>query len=548
MWRFVKILGIIALGSLIVACGAVSGEGDREVAAVSYTAFPLFPQTACADRFVEHTLDHITTNSFQPIDMYDSNGSGLAVNDLDNDGDLDLVLANLRDNNAIFWNEGQLTFRREELDHGSSRATAIVDIDADGWLDIVFTTRVGQGIIYWHNLGAGEFERLLLPGVDQYAYSMAWGDVDKDGDLDLVTGSYDTALDKELRDAFMFGTGAGVFYYENEAGTFVGERLAEKSQALAVQLFDVNDDGRTDILVGNDFGTVPDNYWLQSDAGWIQSEPFANTTQNTMSFDVGDVDNNGRFDLFAADMHPYANDPETMAAWEPVMAGMIEPLPGDRQVMADVLQIKDENGNFVNEAETWGVAATGWSWSSKFGDLDQDGSLDLYSVNGMITASTFGHLPNNELVEENQALRNNGQGQFVPQPSWNLNQTESGRSMSMADLDGDGDLDIIVNNLLSPAVVLENQLCQGNSLLVNLLWPNSQNPYAIGAVATLETTSGTFMRDVRVSSGYLSGDAVQLHFGIPDGAAIVSLTLQWPDGKVSQISDIKLNQQLFIER
>ena len=82
--------------------------------------------------------------------------------------------------------------------------------------------------------------------------------------------------------------------------------------------------------------------------------------------------------------------------------------------------------------------SSGWSWSSKFGDLDNDGFLDIYAVNGMIADGLFSHLPGDELVEENRALRNNGNGYFVLASEWGLGSTASGRGMSMADLDDDG--------------------------------------------------------------------------------------------------------------
>ena len=210
--------------------------------------------------------------------------------------------------------------------------------------------------------------------------------------------------------------------------------------------------------------------------------------------------------------------------------------------------MRDATGAFTNEAANWGVTATGWSWSSKFGDLDQDGFLDLYSVNGMMTASTFSHLPGFELVEENQVLRNGGDGRFRPQPNWNLNQTAGGRGMSMADLDGDGDLDIIINNLLAPATILENQLCQGSGLLVDLRWPSTANPFAIGATVTLQTSAGFYMRDVRVNSGYLSGDPSQIHFGLPAGNRPFGLIITWPDGTISHIFDIQPNHKLIVTR
>ena len=73
--------------------------------------------------------------------MFDSLGAGLAVNDLDNDGRLDIVLANLGGANAVFWNDGQLRFLKETFPHGDSRAVSIVDVDGDGWMDVIFTRR-----------------------------------------------------------------------------------------------------------------------------------------------------------------------------------------------------------------------------------------------------------------------------------------------------------------------------------------------------------------------------------------------------------------------
>ena len=203
--------------------------------------------------------------------------------------------------------------------------------------------------------------------------------------------------------------------------------------------------------------------------------------------------------------------------------------------MENVLQVRGADGAFHNQAYARGVDATGWSWSAKFGDLDNDGFLDLYVVNGMIAAELFHHLPHDELVEQNQALHNDGTGHFAPAPQWGLGSTASGRGMSMADLDGDGRLDIVVNNLRAPAQVFANRLCGGSGLEVDLRWPASLNTRAIGARLALHTSAGTFYRDVRAGSGYLSGDPARVHFGFPQGAALQRLEIDWPDGAVSSV-------------
>lgn len=508
---------------------------------------PLTPSpTACNGRFLPHDLPHITAAAAERVGFFISNGSGLAVNDLDNDGDLDFVLGNLLGPNQLFWNDGNWQFRAETLFDGSTRAVTAVDVDADGWLDLVFTARNGD-VRHWHNDGNGRFSQTRLVGVDNYAYSLDWGDLDDDGDLDLVTASYDADLEKQTP-LYRESNRAGVTVYLNNGGRFSGTRLSNEAQALAVQLLDLNADGRLDILVGNDFD-VRDFAWLASDDGWHPAEPFTTTTMSTMSFALGDVDNNGRSELLATDMHPYANTPDIMAQWQPVMEMMSHDMvPGDPQQMENVLQSRDDSGTFANIAVNSGIAASGWSWSSKFGDLNQDGFLDLYVVNGMQALDNFSHLPNDELVEENQAYGNDGTGRFAPQPNWALNSRYGGRSMSMADFDNDGDLDILINNLRAPAQLFENQLCEGRSLQLDLRWPGSANHYALGAVVTLQTSNGRYSRELHPLSGYLSGDPSRLHFGFPHGTTLQTLEVRWPDGERTLITDLEPTTLLTVTR
>lgn len=515
---------------------------------VQMLATPLQNGASCTGAFVPHDLSHITQAALPVPRLFDSNGSGLAANDLDGDGDQDIVLANLAGPVSILWNTGGLQFERQELEMvRKARAVALVDVDGDATLDIVLTNGNAAPAVF-RNFGNRTFALLPLPGVNQPAYAMNWNDLDGDGDLDLATGSYDAGRQMETGSNYLFAAGAGVNVYTQDGGHWSRRQLSDMAQALAIAMWDLNGDARPDIWVGNDFDEY-DQVWLQGDAGWQPAALFEDTSHSTMSIDRGDLDGNGLAEYFTTDMKPATLGPQVIAAWVPLMdAAARTHQRDDPQIMENVLQVW-RGDRFVNEAYDRKIDASGWSWSGKFGDLDNDGDLDLYVVNGMIAGDLLHYLPGGELVEENQALRNDGRGQFMPAEDWGLGSTRSGRSMSMADFDDDGDLDIVVNNLNSPAQLFENRLCtQGAALEIDLRWPKSHNAYAIGAMLLLYTDHGVIERDVRAVSGYLSGDPARLHFGVPADAILKSLEIRWPDGALSQIESPPLNHRLQVTR
>lgn len=535
-------LGRPVLALALVACQptpAVVGPGP--VIPVVLAAAPLAPPATCGPAFVTHTLPH-TTLAHDPIPhQFETNGAGVAIEDLNADGRLDIVLANVAGPATLLWNEGGLHFTPEVLPDLNARAVNSVDVDGDDRPDLVFTHSLA-GLTFWRNIpsaAAGErptFHRQALHRVTKPAMAMAWGDLNGDNALDVVAGSYDAELNL-LGNAFLFSDGAGIFAYLRDAEGYTPHRLSPQAQALAISVFDVTGDHQPDILVGNDFDT-PDMAWTRAKGGWQAITPFAATSHTTMNLAWGDIDNTGRPALFATDMRPFATtDVETWAAWLPLMARMPRRLSEhDPQKMRNTLQVPDAAGRYVEQSIARGLDATGWSWSGKFGDLDNDGWLDLYVVNGMLDADLLGYLPGAELVEPNQAFRNVGAGVFVPAPEWGLGSTASGRGLSVADLDNDGRLDLVVNNLNSPAQLFENQTCGGASLEVDLRWPGSGNTRALGARLSLHTSAGTFTREVLVSNGYLSSDPSRVHFGFPAAAVLESLEVRWPDGAHTRLA------------
>ena len=493
--------------------------------------------------FVAHDLDHTSLGRTNPIKGFDGNGSGVALGDLNDDGLIDIVLATQVGDASIFWNKGELRFERQALPAQSTKAVAIVDVDGDGRLDIAFTHNVLYPS-YWRNQN-GKFVETRLSGVRYPAFSFLWDDLYGKGQLDLVTASYDPILEAENRDGFLFGDGAGVLVHSPNADGYSEQRLFKKSFGLSLAAFDTNNDGRRDIIVGNDFD-LPDMAWQQSPEGqWTKAQPFVRFSKHTMSFSVADINNDGSPELFSTDMKPDFRDIKTLAQWIPLMERTYKKARYKApQKTENYMQMRRGQG-FQNMAYELGLDATGWSWSAKFGDLDNDGFEDLYVVNGMTDIEQFPYLANGELIEENQAFRNRQGRHFDRVPSWNLGSTRSARGMSMADLDNDGDLEIVVNNIGSKAQLFENQLCGNPAIQVELRWLGTKNTRGIGSQIILHSGDTQQWRQVTSVSGFISGDAPRVHFSTAQPQTQVEVI--WPDGKRS-ITEAKAGSRLILTR
>jgi enediyne biosynthesis protein E4 len=540
-------ISTIAFPSISPVSAAISAAAPSKplsVAVTSETTKYAVPATNCARSFQPHALPHTTHARGKRVLPYDTNGSGLAIGDLDKDGNTDIVLGDLRSTTSVLWNNGNFAFDRKPLDdteggisETETRAVSIVDVDNDGKLDIA-TTHTRGGVSIWHNNGNRTFTSTSIEEVIAPAYAMIWDDIDADGDLDFVTSSYDALLEKEQGTSFLTSAGGGVQVYINKGnGGFKATRLERQTQTLAMTMFDVDGDAKRDLVVGNDFG-VPDMIWSvkgSDPSAWKPVAPFKRITKNTMGFAIGDFDNNGLFDLFASDMKPNLADVKVASQWMPLMERSFQKLQrSSTQRAENVLQQQKTSAKFGNEAYKKQIDATGWSWSTQFGDLDNDGVEDLYVVNGMIDHEVLPYLPNDEIREQNFAYRATRKGEFLRNSSWGLNATDSGRAMALADLNNDGRLDVVVNNLRSKSMVYENRLCGGASTTFRLKWDGVQNSAAFGATIRVHTKSGSMLRLVSPTGGYLTGLDGTVHFGIgtaePTGVEIV-----WPDGKASQL-------------
>lgn len=550
---------IMAIGMIVGACASTDASttaepsalpgvdsepeslGDVDLVEAQLTSQRLSAPTTCSTGFVGHDLDHTTTGPGDTASTFDGTGAGVGIGDLDRDGDLDIVLANLSSTSTILENQGELSFSSHALEAGRFRAVAIVDASGDHWPDIVMTTGLGTPVIYT-NPGTGDldsWERGVIDGVRAIAYSMAWTDLSGDGDLDLVTGSYNAELTFR-RNSPVLGDDTGVILHERDGDDFTVTRLSETAQALALVTSDIDGDGRTDIYVGNDLAT-PDFLWLDTATGWTPTTPFTTTSYSTMSVDSADLDNDGRNEFFTTDMAPAEPDDRYREVAEDLAAA---PVVDDIQIPVNVLNDPD-GSTFTNLAPGEAIETTGWSWSGLFGDLDNDGLQDLYVANGMRSDALFDFLPDARLVEENQAFRNES-GNLVPVDEWGLGAVEGGRGMAFADLDSDGDLDIVINNLDTPSRLFENQLC-GNAVEVELEWLGTDNIDALGATVSLQAGEETLTRSITSSRGYLSSSPPTAHFGVGQ-TEIGDITVTWPDGRTSTVSNVDVNSRHTISR
>ncbi|MEY3989046.1 MAG: hypothetical protein RI985_127 [Chloroflexota bacterium] len=533
---------------ILSACSSVAHAPawDSPTVDTTITSNSLSKPSVCTNTFRKIPLQH-TVKLPEPVTLFVSNGSGVATGDVNGDGLIDIVLANIAGDTTLALNQGALRFEEIGLSLPHTRAIQLVDVDGDGLIDISATHR-NAGMSILKNMGGTPptFQNIAHTIRTKNTYSMLWHDFDGDGLLDVVTGSYDAEVLRGGSQSLFEHQHRGVFLHQQTIdGTFVTTQLATEANALAITALDVDYDGHDDIVVGNDFD-LRDAVWIHQNGTWVYHEPFVSTPHSTMSYDVGDVNRDGQPELFAADMNPYQTDVVTMASWLPVTSNMNQFHPADDpQLMENAMLQRQQNGRWSTIGRAVATTATGWSWSSRLNDFDNDGWLDLYVVNGMIAQELFPYLADHALVEENQALRFDGQ-RFVPMPQWQLNDTASGRGMATADFDNDGDIDVVINNLQSASVIYENQLCGGNSIQLDLRQTGT-NPFAVGAHIRVVTDAGTDWQSVMLGRGYLSGATTRIHVGLGE-RVIQAIDIRWPDGKTSRITAPAAHRIYTIER
>lgn len=550
------------------------------------------------------------------------NGSGVAAGDVDGDGWTDVFCAGFDNDCALFRNRGGWRFENITATAGVAltgydcTGAAMADLDGDRDLDLVVNT-LTQGTLILLNDGNGVFQPAgtpLLP--DRGAMTATLADVNGDGFLDLYIANYRTralmdmpntrmtfkkvggqtvvdtvngrpASDPEFAGRFTVNAAGGIeehgepdALFLNQGGTnflevswtggaFLdpsGEPLSEppRDWGLAAMFRDVNQDGRPDLYVCNDFQS-PDRLWLNLGQGRFQLAPplaLRRTSLSSMAVDFADLNHDGHDDFLALEM--LSRDHGQRMRWvretfphQPVI-GRYDDRP---QIEQNTLQLGRGDGSWSEIAQLAGLEATEWAWGCAFLDVDLDGWDDVLVVNGMeragrdldaaeqLRALRQGRRLSDtdvfqarrlfpRLATPNLAFRNQGDLTFRDtSQEWGFQLAAVSQSIALADLDNDGDVDVLVGNLNQPAAVYRNN-ATAPRLGVRLAG-RPPNTRGIGARIELVGAGRTLSQEMIAGGRYLAGDDPIRSFAALGDATTVRV--RWPSGRISELQGVRPN-------
>ena len=536
------------------------------------------------------------------VNLYD-HGSGVAVADIDNDGDDDIYLVNELGANALFRNDGKGRFTDITkaagvgIDDKICVAATFADVDGDGFPDLyVTTTRAGN--VFFHNKGDGTFEDATLKAGLQFnghSEQATFFDADGDGQLDLLlTNSARWTIDQyDDKEKYFIGRRSvfdlmdspleyNHFYRNLGNGTFSDETkesgLAGVGWGGDTAVFDCDDDGDLDVFIANMFGRsilfANDGKGHFTD---VTKETLGRTSWGTVGAKAFDYDGDGRLDLFLVDMHsdmwmppdkPTSEIPETKKFGSPFGPLTVEQLASDpgalkfkdrrpydpKEVVFGNSLFHNLGGSRYEEVSDRAGTETLWPWGVAAGDFDGDGFMDAFIPSGMGFPYQYVRSP---------LLMNNGNGTFtdrsaaagvaVPRGGKLLEMkiggkpaARSSRAAADGDFAGDGRLDIVVNNFNDSPFLYMNRF-ESRSWLELKLSGTKSNRDAIGALVKLSVGGRTLVRQVDAAGGYLAQSSRTLHFGLGKADKIDHAEIRWPSGIVQTIDNLQVNRRTEIQ-
>jgi hypothetical protein len=507
---------------------------------------------------------------------YTALGASASVADFDRDGfdDLFVTDSSTTGRNHLYRNNGNLTFTDVAGAAGVAEGNDAANASADSlWFDFnndrrpdLLVVRFGQSQLF-ENLGTGRFRDVTkAAGLTRYANAITAiaFDYDRDGRVDLFVGAYFRPVNLFKPDTPRFfpesfetaNNGGGLIAYRNNGnGTFtdVTDKIGVRLSGWTLDLghADADNDGWDDLYVAADFGT--DRYFINNGNGTFTDKTesaIGIDTKKGMNAEWGDYDNDGLLDIYVTN------------------------ITSDYMREGNFLWRNNGDHTFTDVSKETGTWDTGWGWGGKFFDYDNDGWLDLYVMNGWVSAGPESYVPdvfemiirpgvdladarswppmgNKSLsgYEKKRLFHNErGQGFADHAARHGLDATRDGRGVAIADFDNDGRLDAFVANANGLPFLYRNVApvagagSDGPHWAEFVLEGTTSNRGAAGAQLRVTSGGRSQLRFVDGGNSFAGQSSARLHVGLGADARIDRVEVRWPSGVRQSFENVPIDR------